>query len=66
MQTSKTCRQLSFSGMDMSVEICIVCNTKAGDETELEICLVNQALWVECRAGVKGRRERVVSLGNHE
>ena len=44
----------------------MVCNTKAGDETELEICLVNQALWVECRAGVKGRRERVVSLGNHE
>ena len=44
--------------MNVSVEICIVCNTKAGEETELEICLENQAQWVECRAAVKGRHMR--------
>lgn len=43
MQTSETCRQLRFSGTDVSVEICIVCNTRAGRETEVEACLVNQA-----------------------
>lgn len=36
-----------------------MCNTSAGEEREAEMCQVNQALWAEWRAGVKGGRVRV-------